>query len=295
MKFSRTLLASALLLAFSAHAALKVKMGTFDGKSIDAGSLDVVKTLVRGELQQERAYDVVESGEEAVVDGTVIRLESSYILQIRLAEKGERPIARQTKISSFEEMDVAAKRVVTALAHNISVEDTVKRGGVFSREEKEPSRVKAVRGKELLLGLGLPLFSVADDTGEKHTPLLAAISFGNAWDVRRFLIEARGDLLIAMNGQGVGAINGSLAGLYLIDDDGQMAPFVGPELGFGVGMSDWGDALFGFHLGVNAGVLFLREADINLDVRLRLSGEFRELAATGKYPFFASLLVGLHY
>lgn len=290
-KILARLLAFACLFAVTVHAAdrVKVKLGDIESQNARAGEAEVVKALVRSELRNEGSFQLTTDA-DTTLSGSLIRLESAYLIQLRIEREDHPTVSRQARAGNLDEMDVAVRRVVKALAENVSVENTVRRGEVLERERELPSRVQSIKGYEAFVGFGFPLF----ETGGSK-PLLGDFSFGHAWDVRRFLLELRGDALFAINGDGVGSITGVLGAAYFLTEGSTASMFLGGEFGFGIGFVDWSNPHFGMSFGGNIGAVFLREADVNLDLRLRVSAIANSMGASDAIPVFMTILAGLHF
>ncbi|MBS1983896.1 MAG: hypothetical protein JST16_06965 [Bdellovibrionales bacterium] len=272
------------------QAATKVKLEDIYTRGTKDSDQDVLEALIRAEIKNEGSFEVVEKDNEGTITGTLIKLDTNYILQLNLDRPGSPSLSRQAKAASFGEIDVAVKRVIEALASGKSVENTAKRGTVMEKEQQAPSRIKSISGAEVFVGAGYPFFNPPGDKS-----LLGAFSLGHAWDVRRFLVEIRGDLLMAMNGSGVNYLGGSLAASYIFVDDSSIGIFAGPEFGFGFAGEEWSSTLFGFEVGGSVGLLLLRETDISLDARFKVTTVTKTLAVSDSLPVFGTFLVGLHF
>jgi hypothetical protein len=213
-------------------------------------------------------------------------LENSYILIIALSDKN---ISRsdKLKISNLDELDTASSRLTNAVLDNKSLSETLAQGDVLSNDERRRERVKSVRGFEVAVGTATPL---SNALGAKE--VMWAFGMGQAYDVGEAFIEVRWDILSHF-GDFSGTYNAfTLGGNYIWKDDGRTAFFSGGHFGFGHSKEDVYGSGSGFHFGLDTGVLFFRQADVNLELRLRYMVMAKSLKDS--YPQLGSLVLGIH-
>ncbi len=271
----------------AAAAEKSVLIGQVTGSDIAGSEIRAVRSILESELISHPDVRLVENDAEIAVDATITRLDTNYIVILNAdMSDGERR-SRKYKISSFDEVDIAIKRLVAAVIEGVPVSATAERGAVFEREQQPVTRVRSVSGWEFAIGAAWPL---SDSWEEKKTHY--AFTLGYVWDVMDFLVELRTDFQVGYNEIDTGGITGTLGLAYVWLDARRFALFSGGELGFGRLYGDR-QSRSGFALAGNTGILFLRHSDINLDLRFRLMMLADKVS--GSVPVMGMLTVGLRW
>jgi hypothetical protein len=270
---------------------INAQLGTTSGSGLTDQQLDSVDSLLESELLQQPKVRLVESESSVTFDARVTRLDTQYVVLLTATDWYGDSRSRQYKIDSFDEIDVAIKRLVEALIKDASVASTAERGVVFGREQRDPEVVKSITGFEMAFG---GAWSMTDGIGTNKT--MYALSFGHIWEVDRIFLELRGDLQWRTSTFSTAILTGTLGANYIWFDTGQIAFFSGAEVGLGYFngfRSDPDTSRGGFVFGGDTGVLLLRHSDITLDVRLR--GIFLAEKMNGELPAIGMVLMGLHF
>lgn len=150
-------------------------------------------------------------------------------------------------------------------------------------------RQESLKSIEISFGANFPT-SRAFEKKDAHYSL----GLGYAWDVDVAFIEVRADHTDRFSGdpsQRYTSFTGG--GNYIFIDQDLWALFGGLNVGLGITKLDGLDTKGGFHLGTDIGLLFLRNADVNLDFRIRLAyntAEFRD-----SHPVLVGLIGGIHF
>jgi hypothetical protein len=287
-----TLSLAALAPAGARAASVEVEDVQVVGTSSERG--EVVRSLIVGEIEGTPGYTVEKKGATRLKP-SLTRLESAYVL--RLSAEGEITRSRSVRLADFDEIDTAAKRVVRAVLTGVEIADDAKQGETLAYDNKRISRMSALRGWQLGFGAATPFSSPGSNPG-----VLWAFGLGYAWDVREAFIELRWDLMSHFGGSGssnalpeMDAYNSLAIGAqYVWWDTGRIGAFSGVEFGFGSYASVSAlEAASGFHFAGDVGLLFLRQADVNLETRFRLS--MLAKSVNGSVPVVGSLLLGVHF
>ncbi len=150
-------------------------------------------------------------------------------------------------------------------------------------------RQESLKSLEFSFGAMLPA-SRAYDKKDAHYSL----GIGYVWDVDVAFIEARADHSNRFSGQPTQHYTSFTAGgNYIFFDDELWAAFAGANVGLGFSKVEGNDMKGGFHLGADIGALFLRQADVNLDVRMRFAYNTADIASS--HPFFLGFIAGIHF
>jgi len=267
---------------------MSISLGSVTGNNTSQSDLDIYKSLIKNAIANHKKGIFVEEGGKYEMSGEINRLKQMYIVILSL-NKDEKTIRSQsTKIYSFDEIDVAAKRLVAALIEDKDLIDTAERGVVLEKEQEEITRLKSIGGWEFGMGIGIPFTKAL-----KSQKSMFAFGGGYMWDVGRFLIELRSDLLFGYNQATMNAMSFTVGGHYIPFTTRTMAVYTGLDAGFAHANDSLTNGKSGFGIAGNAGILFLRQYDINLDVRLRTMVITTKL--NGKIPVIGTLLVGIRY
>lgn len=278
------------VLAASANALAKdsLSVGEFGGSGVSPEQINTVKNLVTSAIANSRSARLVSSGGDGVFSGTLTKLDVAYLVSFRISKTDGTVRTQEIKITSFDEIDVATRRLTEALIRNVPVENTVARGEVLETEQKETSTVRSSSGTLVFLGGGLPIGDAL-----QSNKVMFAFGGGYGWEIRRFLIELRGDFMVGYNEASMNVSSFTIGGNYIFLDRDEFALYAGLESGFANFGDDNGDNRSGFGFAGNVGALLLRYANVNLDARIRTI----VLADTlnGQVPAATSLLFGIHF
>ncbi len=280
MKITRTLLLGLFTSALASASTLKIE--PFQAIGFDKERSQVAQELVKGEIEAQSDYKIVEAKDPAdiTLKGMITKLEN--VLLLKVSFQGAIQRSRQVRLSSFDEMDTAAKRVVHALLKDIKLEDTATEGFALNQDEKSRSRVKSIKGWQL--GIGVANSNNTRAAGENS---LWAFNLGYAWDLKDVFLEIRYDIANSFESAGDSTGSFTLGAQYLFKNFQTTSLFAGGEFGFG-GITDSSFVFAG-----DVGAIFLRHADINLETRFRLAAFARK--QEGKQSMVGTALVGLHF
>ncbi|MEZ4815135.1 MAG: hypothetical protein R3A80_08035 [Bdellovibrionota bacterium] len=160
---------------------------------------------------------------------------------------------------------------------------------IFSSLSAFAERRESLKSLEFSFGATLPV-SRAYDKKDAHY----SFGLGYVWDVDAAFIEARVDHLNRFSGSPTQHYTAFTAGgNFIFLDDELWAAFAGANVGLGFAKVQGTDLKGGFHIGGDIGALFLRQADVNLDLRLRLIYNTADIASSS--PFFLGFIAGIHF
>ena len=269
-----------------AHAKTQVTLGPVTGTGVDEHKIETVRNLVYSEIVAHPKAEYVDEDFDLEIVVELTRLQRSYILTLYGYNQDGESTSEKAKLSDFDEIDVAAKRLVAAIIENKSVSKTAARGEVLEQEQREPTRVKSIQGWEIALGGAYPLTDALD-----NQDAMFALAVSYFFDVERFFVELRGDFQMAYNDSSRSLTSFTVGGNYFYYNGRTVGAYVGVGLGFGGATDEDLDESVGFVGSVDVGFMLLRHADINIDVRLRNS-----ILATkfnGETPMTSALMVGV--
>lgn len=150
-------------------------------------------------------------------------------------------------------------------------------------------RQESLKSIGISFGASLPVTRAFDKKDPHYTFGLSYI-----WDINEAFIEARADHMNRFSGSPTQHYTAFTAGgNYVFLDEGVWAMFAGGNLGLGFSKVQGVDTKGGFHLGADIGALFLRQADVNLDLRLRFAYNTADIADS--HPSFLGFIAGIHF
>jgi hypothetical protein len=155
---------------------------------------------------------------------------------------------------------------------------------LLNAQEKQ----KTFKAFEFSLGGSLPT-TKAFIKKEMHYALGAAYS----WDVDVAFIEARFDFIQKFSQPLQNYTIGSIGGNFYFLEDELWSLYAGANFGLGFLKIKGYDAKGGFHLGADMGAVFLKQADVNIDTRVRL--QYNTATVNDSHPFLIGFLVGLKF
>lgn len=267
----------------------RISVGKVDGSGVTQQELKAVENLLRSEIISHGGAELVESGGDMTINASVSQLKDNYIVMLTGTRSNGEKQSEKTKIASFDEVDVAIKRLVAAMIEGVHVQQTAERGAVFSGEQREMTRVKSIAGWEFFLGAGWPI----TDALKSHETMWA-LGIGYGWDVYDWLVDIRADFQAGFGEVRTNTMSFTIGTSYVWLNQRKFGLFSGAEMGFAhVRSDDYDDSKSGFTLVADTGILFLRHSNINLDLRMRamfLTDNFN-----GEVPIIGGLLIGLHW
>ena len=149
-------------------------------------------------------------------------------------------------------------------------------------------RQESFKAIEINLGAAFPA-SKAFAKKDTHY----ALGVGYSWDVDTAFIEARLDFINRFSKPAQSYTAFTLGGNFFFLDEEMYSFFAGANFGLGIVKIKGIDAKGGFHVGADLGAVFLKQADVNLDTRLRLIYNTSEINNT--HPVIVAFLVGLRF
>jgi hypothetical protein len=177
-------------------------------------------------------------------------------------------------------MSIHFKRILSAFA----IIATLQTVNAQQNERKE-----SLKSLELSFGATVPV-SRAYPKKDPHY----SFGVGYAWDIDVAFIEARADHYNRFSSDPSQHYTSFTAGgNYIFLDDQIWALFGGLNFGLGFAKVKGEDLKGGFHIGADIGALFLREADVNLDLRIRLINNTSNL--NDSHPFLVGFMAGIHF
>ncbi|MCP4038973.1 MAG: hypothetical protein GY733_18690 [bacterium] len=266
-----------------------------DGAEVRDAEIDVVRSLVESDLISHPDVLLLSErdpeAEQMTITGQLTRLGESYLLILTAEFPDGKRRSRRHKVASFDEIDLASERLVASLVEDVEVFDTVERGSVFEDEQEPESLVESDVGFELGFGTAWPISDALDDHGTMYG-FHGAVVF----DVRDFLVDLRTDFQFGDEDVDTFAFTSTVGGRYVWFDARRVAFYSGVDVGYGyVWAKQPGKDLdrSAFLVGVNSGVLLLRHADINLDLRGRI--QLLTQSLDGDLPVLFGLSLGVRF
>lgn len=264
----------------------KVTQGEVTGTGVNEHQIETVRNLVYSEIVAHPNAEYVDADYDLEIVAELSRLQHTYILTMYAYNPDGDVTSKKAKLEDFDEIDVAIKRLVAAFIEGKSVHQTAERGEVLEQEQHEPARVKSIQGWEIALGGAYPLTDALEDQTAMY-----AFSIGYFFDIQQFFIELRGDFQMGYNDSSKSMSSFTIGGDYFYYNGRMLGAYAGVELGFGGATDEDLDESVGFVAAADVGVMLLRQADVNIDVRLRtsvLTSEFN-----GHTPITSALMVGV--
>lgn len=264
----------------------QVALGEVTGTGVSERQIETVRGLIYSEIVAHPSAEFVEDNFDLEITADLTRLDYSYILVVYGYKKNGQADSQKAKMKNFDEIDVAVKRLVSAIIENKTVDQTARRGEVLDKEQEEPTRVKSIQGWEVAIGGAYPL----NDSLGSQDPMFA-LAVGYFFDIQRFFVELRGDFQLGYNQAMKSLTSFTVGGHYFYHNGRVVGAYTGIELGFGGATDDNLNESIGFLGAFDVGFMLLRQADINVDLRLRtsvLATNFNERA-----PVTSALMVGL--
>lgn len=278
------ILVLACLFATPSFAKMRVSLGDVSGNGVSQREIDTVEQLMQSEIMAHDDAQLVPARSDMRLSANITRLRRSYILTMYAQYKDDED-SENTKLRDFDEIDVAVKRLVAAMIEKVDLDKTAERGEVLEEEQREPTRVKSIQGWEVAVGGAYPWTGAIDD--QKG---MFAFGIGYFFDVDPFFLELRTDFQLGYDESDMNFTTFTIGGHYFLVNGRRTSLYSGVELGFGAVSDSDADSTSGFVAGFDVGVMLLRHADINIDVRLRNTILAREL--NGKMPFTSALMIG---
>jgi hypothetical protein len=252
----------------------------------------LIKSLVEDSVRNSSGFEL-SSDSKNTLRTDLIRLENSYLI-IMVLNENAKTRSRKLKIQNLDEIDTGIQRCAQALLENQELPETAKRGSVLKYDDDQNRRIKSRRGFEVSVGSAFGLSSpLTRQSGGRnsHEPMWA-LGFGFAWDLPKAFMETRWDILSHFGGDSGNYNAFTLGGNYIWKEIDRTAFFSGAHFGFGNSSNRSFSSGSGFHFGADTGVLFFREADVNLELRLRYMVLARQIR--GELPQSLGLSLGIH-
>jgi len=270
----------------SGFAKTHVTLGQVNGTGVDDHQIATVEQLLYSEMvaHPDAEYDAENFDLEIAAE--ITRLQRSYILIVYGYGRDDTVRSEKAKLVNFDEIDVAVKRLVAAIIEGKSVAKTARRGEVLDEEQHEPSRVKSIQGWQFSLGGSYPLTDAL-----QNDEIKPAFAMGYFFDLGQFFIELRGDFQIGYNDSSSSITSFTVGGDYFFHTARTFGTYAGLEFGFGAATDESFDDAAGFVGAFDVGIMFLRHADINIDLRLRTSVLMTKF--NDELPITSALMVGL--
>lgn len=256
----------------SAAAPDTARLTRVEGREVASAEVDILRTLLISDLIEHPGVRLLDDddprAEDMEIDANVTRLGDNYIVILSAHFRNGEQRSRKHKISDFDEIDVATMRLVAALIENIDVFKSAERGAVFEDEQEPEAVVESRLRGELGFGIGWPISDSLDDHGTMYGIYGAAV-----WDIRDILIDLRADFHFGNDDVDTFAFTTTIGARYVWYDSRRFGIYSGLEVGYGYVLADppgHNPDRGAFAVGANTGILLLRHADINLDLRSRI-------------------------
>ena len=284
------LVCTILSLATQVEAKTRVALGTVEGTNVEKTELKTLENLIISEIirHKKALYTEYSSDADSVINANLMALDYEMILTITyVGIKNSK--SEQLKLYSFDEIDVATKRLVAAVIEGKPVQNTKARGDIVMNDKRDQEQYNSIRGFLVSLGIATPLNTAIGD----YKPMYN-VGLAYRFDVDRFLLEVRSDFQVGYNESDMSLFNFSLGGNYIFYENRSLAAYAGADVGFGfVHPENTRDGQGGFMTNFNVGAVLLRYADVNLDVRLRTS--VMANMVNNLVPVTTGVLVGISF
>ena len=149
-------------------------------------------------------------------------------------------------------------------------------------------RRETFKSLEINVGTAIP----ASNSFAKKDPHYA-LGVGYSWDLETAFIEARFDFINRFSKPSQNYTAFTLGGNYVFLEGEVFSAYAGANFGLGFVKVSGVDGKGGFHIGGDMGALFLKDADVNLDLRMRMFYNTAQLL--NSHPFMFAFLVGLRF
>ena len=157
-----------------------------------------------------------------------------------------------------------------------------------SPTSEKPPRLKSIGGFEIAFGAAWPFTNALQSYKTMYNFIL-----GYTWDIRLFLIELAGHFQAGYNEVDMGTASMAIGLHRILFDRRTTALYVGPDFGFATVNDTGTHSKSGFGFGGNVGLIFFRQADINMDLRFRVLTLADKL--NGAVPVTGALSVGIRF
>ncbi len=259
------------------------------GVDVSESQIQLVNETARLSIsdQLDAKFASNEEQAECALQPKLINLGGIYLLTIEKIKSGSLLKISKVKIQNMDELDKSMGRLIRASLSNERVDEDIRLGEI-TRVEAEEKVHQTSSLRSFYVGFG-PYAS----TNLKSDGLLVGLDLAYNWEFRHnvllkvFLdgaispssedLDRNGNLPTVTNGERTGGSRNS-AGMSILGigaayhfNDRDNSPFIGAEMGYGIAQKvvDSVETRAGATLGLNAGYRFLRNASVNLDIRLR--------------------------
>jgi hypothetical protein len=267
-----------------------VYVAPVEGSGVTGSDTAATFELLRVAVSENEGFKAVDSADQGkiVLRSRLIRLGQSLVLSVGRFEDGKQVgETRRMKVSSIDDMDTVASRIVRAILSQRSVEDSQTVTSVTESEVQGGTRrFEGLRQRVLGFGLGSDLNLAATGMGNLfYLGYLMQLDFDFDLIFEYQGFFARSDNDAQMNIGGVGMS-------YYFNRD-KHAPFVSGRIGYGVASADderesfvpvSDDKASGFAYGVAVGLKFFRTSTVNMALEATFNGLFSKLDRTKKLP-----------
>lgn len=232
--------------------------------SIETGNTSVdpqtVNMLVKSAIIQQGDSPVEQSDKKLRI--SLMPLGNSIIVVSELEDDGSVERSEKLKAESPEELDIVIERVVLATLSSKSPEENEE---VTNITDEEANELKARKGVKRYHHFSLgPMFW--HNMHGKYTQGVE-VNYGYIWEVSpNAAITLMDYNAITMGDEYVAHVSVLIGGRYYFSAR-RNSPYIGLGFGIGSNLSTMDDmASFGFAGGINAGVVFFRTSEIQLEV-----------------------------
>jgi hypothetical protein len=262
---------------------------------VDADSATTFGELLRGELAKQGfrvvpraqtppaacgdpgcAPDVIRAvGATAAVATTLSRLGDKVIVRYDyVGANGQTYVSDRATAATIGDLEPISVRVARSVATGRPFGETVGVSTVTQTEQVKPRRRTSMFTKNFHFGTLFPVSSYAG------SGTMMDIGFGGMWDLGGFGVDTSTEFVFTLNPKDdqPSAFNWqlNLGGRWFLDPEADTGAYIGGGVGLRLVsvnerrfVDDKTDSKFGFGAYAGAGVLFLRTADVHLDLNIR--------------------------
>ncbi|MBC86798.1 MAG: hypothetical protein CL677_06420 [Bdellovibrionaceae bacterium] len=269
--------------------------------SVDSATLESVTALVEDAVSQAGDYAISDNRWESdvVLVPKLLKLGSSYILQVGKYVDKKLATSKKMKSATIEDMDTVVGRVVRAVLSDVKVAETARVDEV-TKDEMERSQVRYQALKQWSVGIG------AAWAGGLHYPgtgalLLGGYNFGVDPD---YDLSLYGELLFATGDSEVQFTNFSVTMSWFVNRN-KTAPYVRGGLGYGFASASQdnqsntligsNDNVSSFSAVIGGGFKFFRTSTVHMGLDATTTIFFSETEKSKETPSLTSLKLVISY
>ena len=295
----------------------------------------VATRLIKNAVSNRPSDQLVEDEFRAdyILQPRLMRLGESLILTVEKNRGEETLFAAQTKVSSVENLDRAARNAAFAAIDEPSLERMPQRRSIASEnvESNVPYRVEPARPQRIIVvpPASEPQAAILEPSSSGQTSSVPIIdvmprrkvsywtagigpmigrqletdsvfynfALGHVWDINpRASVKAIGEASFSSGNDGARFFNIGAGGNYFFPTrDYSNGPFVTADIGYGFAEDRSDDEAEGFSFGTGVGYQFFRDTETTLDLLLRYQTIFDQVDANSSNPSLVGVRMAVNF